>query len=143
MLRIEKERMGMQLACSRLVRYSPANLVAAHTSARRGVSRRGFLLTSGAGIATALAGSSLPETAIGANAVAGTPWSHLTDGVLDAFKQHRVVALGEAHELQEFHDAVLLLLTDQRIQDTVDAIVVEFGNALYQEVIDRFMAGPW
>jgi hypothetical protein len=88
-----------------------------------------------------MAGSSLPETARGANAVAGTPWSPLADGVLDAFKQHRVVALGEAHELQEFHDAVLLLLADQRIQDAVDDIVVEFGNALYQDVIDRFVAG--
>jgi hypothetical protein len=37
---------------------------------------------------------------------------HLTDAVLDAFKTHRLVGLGESHNLQDHHDALKILLTD-------------------------------
>jgi hypothetical protein len=65
----------------------------------------------------------------------------LADTVLEAFRTHRVVGLGEAHELQDHHDALTLLLTDPRLPGVVDDIVVEFGNALYQDTIDRFISG--
>ena len=65
----------------------------------------------------------------------------LADAVLEAFQTHRLVGLGEAHNLQNHHDALTLLLTDPRLPAVVDDIVVEFGNALYQPTIDRFIAG--
>jgi hypothetical protein len=65
----------------------------------------------------------------------------LADTVLAAFKTHRLVGLGEAHQLQNHHDALTVLLTDPRLPAVVDDIVVEFGNALYQDTIDRFSSG--
>jgi hypothetical protein len=64
------------------------------------------------------------------------------DAVLAAFERHRIVAIGEIHGQQEHHDALQLLLADPRLPDVVDDIVVEFGNALYQPTMDRFVAGP-
>jgi hypothetical protein len=65
----------------------------------------------------------------------------LADTVLTAFKTHRLVGIGEAHQLQNHHDALTALLTDPRLPEAVDDIVVEFGNALYQDTIDRFISG--
>jgi hypothetical protein len=65
----------------------------------------------------------------------------LADTVLAAFKTHHLVGIGEAHQLQNHHDALTLLLTDPRLPGVVDDIVVEFGNALYQDTIDRFVSG--
>jgi hypothetical protein len=65
----------------------------------------------------------------------------LADTVLEAFQTHRLVGLGEAHNLQNHHDALTLLLTDLRLPGAVNDIVVEFGNALYQDTIDRFISG--
>jgi len=48
--------------------------------------------------------------------------------VLEAFQTHRLVGLGEVHDLQNHGDAVALLLSDLRLAG------VEFGNALYQDV---------
>jgi hypothetical protein len=63
------------------------------------------------------------------------------DAVIAACRRHRIVAIGEIHGQQEHHDALQALLTDPRLPDVVDDIVVEFGNALYQPTIDRFAAG--
>ncbi|MEU6721227.1 hypothetical protein ABZ897_58090 [Nonomuraea sp. NPDC046802] len=66
----------------------------------------------------------------------------LADAVLAAFRSHRIVAIGEVHGQQEHHDALQTLLLDPRLPAVVDDIVVEFGNALYQPTMDRFVAGP-
>ena len=59
--------------------------------------------------------------------------------MLDATERYPLVALGEHHRLQEFHDLLAALLLDPGLPDKVDDVVVEFGNALYQEVADRFL----
>jgi hypothetical protein len=61
--------------------------------------------------------------------------------VLAAFQTHRLVGLGESHGLQNHGDALALLLSDPRLPGVVDDIVVEFGNALYQDTVDAFIAG--
>ena len=61
--------------------------------------------------------------------------------MLEAFTRYRLVGIGESHDLQDHHDALQLLLTDPRLPEVVDDIVVEFGNARYQDTIDRFIAG--
>jgi len=53
--------------------------------------------------------------------------------VLEAFQTHRLVGLGEVHDLQNHGDAVALLLSDLRLAG------VEFGNAL--DTIDAFIGG--
>ena len=80
--------------------------------------------------ATSAGGSEAPAAASG-----------LADAVLQAFNTHRLVGVGEIHGLQTHGDALTLLLADPRLPDVVDDIVVEFGNALYQNTIDRFIAG--
>jgi hypothetical protein len=65
----------------------------------------------------------------------------LADTVADAFKTHRLVGIGEVHHLQQHHDVLDTLLTDPRLPGVVDDIVVEFGNAHYQDTMDRFIAG--
>ena len=89
------------------------------------------LAASASGMAASSAGGSEPLAAA----------SGLADAVLQAFNTHRLVGLGEIHGVQTHGDALALLLSDPRLPGVVDDIVVEFGNALYQHTIDRFIAG--
>jgi len=59
--------------------------------------------------------------------------------VIDATKKYPLVALGEYHQMQEWHDFMGELLRQPEFTSNVDDIVVEFGNALYQDVADRFI----
>jgi hypothetical protein len=62
--------------------------------------------------------------------------------ILDAFRTHPIVALGEGSNANEQgHTFRLALLRDPRFPATVNDIVVECGNARYQDVIDRFVRG--
>lgn len=68
------------------------------------------------------------------------------EGLLSAFDSAWVVAIGENHGHVELHDLILSLLEDPRTPHVIDDIAVEWGNSLYQSVIDRFIAGdgvPW
>lgn len=63
-------------------------------------------------------------------------------GILEMFKTHDVVALSEgSHGNEQGHAFRLALIRDPRFAAAVDDIVVEFGNAHYQDVIDRFVQG--
>ena len=105
-----------------------------------GVSRRGFLKASAAGVAAASV-AGLAEACGGANATTSAAGLNVTDTVLKAFQTHRLVGIGEAHGLQEHHDVLEALLSDPRIADVVDDVVIEFGNALYQDTLDNFISG--
>jgi hypothetical protein len=63
------------------------------------------------------------------------------DAVLDAFQAHSLVALGEPHRNEQAHAMRVALLRDRRVANVIDDIVVEFGSARYQGVIDRFVRG--
>jgi hypothetical protein len=105
------------------------------------VSRRRFMTTSAAGAgAAAVAGSFSAAEAEGTAARHAASFG-LTDAVLRAFKSHRLVGIGEVHHSQDHLDALGLLLNDPRLPGVVNDIVVEFGNALYQPVMDRFING--
>ena len=112
-----------------------------------GMSRRGFLSASAAGLGAASA-AGLTAACSGPGAATAGPAAdrpalgsrEFTGAVLDAFETRRLVGLGEAHGLQNHHDALEALLSDPRLPQVVDDIVVEFGNALYQPVMDRFTA---
>lgn len=63
-------------------------------------------------------------------------------GILDAFHSHAIVALGEGvHGNEQGHAFRLSLVRDPRFARTVNDIVVEFGDARYQDVMDRFLSG--
>ncbi|HET9833801.1 MAG TPA: hypothetical protein VFP91_18895 [Vicinamibacterales bacterium] len=64
------------------------------------------------------------------------------DAIIDAFRTHQVVALGEgAHGNVPGHLFRLALLRDPRFAATVNDVVVEFGSARYQKLIDRYTLG--
>jgi hypothetical protein len=61
------------------------------------------------------------------------------DAVIEATGTYPLVALGEYHQLQEWHDFMAALLLRPEFAENVDDVVVEFGNALYQDLADRFI----
>ena len=62
--------------------------------------------------------------------------------IIDAFRSHDVVALGDgAHGNEQSHAFRLALIRDPRFAATVNDVVVECGNARYQDLIDRFVHG--
>ena len=66
--------------------------------------------------------------------------------ILEAFDSAWVVAVGENHGHLEFHDLVLRVLETPGATDVIDDVAVEWGNALYQGVVDRYVRGdavPW
>ncbi len=63
------------------------------------------------------------------------------DGLLAAFETHAIVAIGEQHGIAELGDLYQALLRDPRFPDVVDAVVLEYGNARYQGLVDRYMNG--
>jgi hypothetical protein len=64
------------------------------------------------------------------------------DGIIDAFRSHPIVALGEgSHGNDQGAAFRLALIRDPRFASAANDIVVEWGNAKYQEVIDRFVRG--
>ncbi len=101
--------------------------------------RRFIQAAAAAGLGAATVSGLAATSAGGSEAPAAA--SGLADAVLEAFKTHRLVGLGEIHDLQNHGDALALLLSDPRLPGVVDDIVVEFGNALYQDTIDKFIAG--
>jgi Haem-binding uptake, Tiki superfamily, ChaN len=76
-----------------------------------------------------------------------SPSGEATDGqpavdvIVDAFATHALVAVGEAHGNVSDHDFRLSLIRDPRLFARLDDVVVEFGNARYQHLVDRFVAG--
>ena len=94
-----------------------------------------------------LAGISLAGLAIGSMGVhvgaqAGNPTP--VDGVgtiVSAFDRYRIVALGDLHGCQELYDFISVLIRNPDLPSKVNDIVVEFGNALYQDVADRYVSG--
>ena len=61
--------------------------------------------------------------------------------IIDAFRAHAIVALGDAHGNQQAKTFLESLVRDPRFAATVNDIVIEFGNARYQNVVDRFVRG--
>jgi hypothetical protein len=88
---------------------------------------------------SAPAPSALGCVATGPSPSAGAlaPERDAVGALVRAFRRHAVVAVGETHRIQEMHDFLTRLLRDPRLAGAADDIVVEFGNARYQPLIDR------
>jgi hypothetical protein len=63
------------------------------------------------------------------------------DGVLAAFKAHPIVGLGDYHGLAQEEDFYADLIRDPRFAQDVGNVVVEFGGAAHQDIIDRYVNG--
>lgn len=64
-----------------------------------------------------------------------------TAAILDAFRTHPIVALGDNEGSEQGHAFRIALVRDPRFPTLVNDIVVEFGNARYQDLMDRFVRG--
>jgi hypothetical protein len=107
-----------------------------------GLNRRGFLAASAAAAGLGAAGLVASEAAAASAASRGAQdGTNLTDAVLEAFQTHRVVAVSDSHAEQDVHDLLLTMLSDSRLYGAVDDIIVEFGDAFYQDTLDEFILG--
>ncbi len=64
-----------------------------------------------------------------------------TDIIAEALRSHRLVLISEHHWSVPVHEQLRRIIADPKVTALVDDIVVEFGNPLYQGVIDRYIAG--
>jgi hypothetical protein len=63
------------------------------------------------------------------------------DGIFEAFRTHPLVGLGETHRRAQEIDFYTALIRDPRFAREVGNVVVEFGGAAHQDIIDRYVAG--
>jgi hypothetical protein len=62
--------------------------------------------------------------------------------LIRAFESHAIVAVSEApHGSEQLHAFLVSLVRDPQFATVVNDIVVEFGDARYQDLIDRFVSG--
>lgn len=61
--------------------------------------------------------------------------------VLELYDQYDVVMLSESHRNKEVHDFIREFVLYPKTARVIDDIVVEFGNALYQDIADRYVMG--
>ncbi len=63
------------------------------------------------------------------------------DAILSAFDKYKIVAIPAAHGQKDLDDFILMLVRDQRLPLIVNDIAVECGNSIYQQILDRYIAG--
>jgi hypothetical protein len=63
------------------------------------------------------------------------------DGILAAFETHPLVGLGDMHGMAQQEDFFVTLIRDPRFAKEVGNVVVEFGGAMHQDVLDRYING--
>jgi uncharacterized iron-regulated protein len=56
-------------------------------------------------------------------------------------RKYSLAGLGELHRNPQQHDFIHTLLNDRGFQSAATDIVVEFGNAKYQAVVDHYVSG--
>ncbi len=61
--------------------------------------------------------------------------------ILSAFDKYEVVAMPQGHGMQDLNDFILALIRNPGFSQKVNDIEVEFGNSLYQPMLDRYIAG--
>ena len=63
------------------------------------------------------------------------------EAIVDAFQRYQIVALGDLHGCEEFYDFIDQLVRRPALADRVNDIIVEFGNARFQDIADRYTSG--
>jgi hypothetical protein len=62
-------------------------------------------------------------------------------GIIDALEDHRLIAIGEVHRNEQVHDVLVAVVRDTAFLPGGGDVVVEWGNARYQSVMDRYITG--
>jgi hypothetical protein len=68
-------------------------------------------------------------------------WDGVVEALLSAYDGVDVIALGEAHARKVDSDLRLRLIRHPDFPKKVHFIIVEFGNSLYQPLLDRYING--
>ena len=63
------------------------------------------------------------------------------DGILRAFRNHALVAIGDDHNSAQEEDFYGALVRDPRFATEVGNVVVEFGGAAQQDTLERYLNG--
>lgn len=63
------------------------------------------------------------------------------DGIFAAFQTRPLVGIGEHHRVAQELDFYSALVRDPRFAKDVGNVVVEFGGAAHQDIIDRYVTG--
>jgi flagellar motor protein MotB len=84
------------------------------------------------------AGASVPQGGAADDRLVPRP---AVEFIVEAFDRNPLVALSELHGNVESRDFLALLIRHPAFAGKVDDIVIEFGNARYQDVVDRYIAG--
>lgn len=66
---------------------------------------------------------------------------HVIESILESFDHSPIVALGERHSAREDSDFRIGMVQHPLFSRIVNDVVIEFGNALYQPVLDAYIAG--
>jgi hypothetical protein len=61
------------------------------------------------------------------------------DLVLQKIDQYPMIGFGDVHTCLEFHQFLQRLVRDPRLPGKINDIVVEFGNPMFQDAIDRYV----
>jgi len=91
-------------------------------------------------LAAVLAGMSMAGRAQTPNRPAPTV-RPAVDGILAAFYKHRLVCLGDMHNMAQQEDFFVTLIRHPRFAKEVGNVVVEFGTATHQDILDRYING--
>lgn len=95
-----------------------------------------------------LAAVTVGATAVGSGTIGGSIAGAANDELrpIDAFRatiaaieRYPLVGLGDAHLTEDFHTFLRTLIQRPEVKDRINDIVVECGNALYQDIADRFL----
>lgn len=64
------------------------------------------------------------------------------DYIIEAFKNCNIIGLGEGgHGLENSHEFFRKMFDNKKIQETIDIVIVEFVNADYQNILDKYIFG--
>jgi len=63
------------------------------------------------------------------------------DGILHAFQNHSLVGIGDDHNSAQEEDFYAALVRDPRFSTDVGNVVVEFGGAAHQDLLDGYLNG--
>jgi hypothetical protein len=63
------------------------------------------------------------------------------DGIFAAFHSHPLVGIVDYHGLAQEEDFYASLIRDKRFAKDVGNVVVEFGDAAQQDILDRYLSG--
>lgn len=71
----------------------------------------------------------------------GLGYAEATGEILRLLDSVPLIAIADVHALAEEGDFYLRLLRHPRVPGTINDVIVELGNELYQQVADRYVAG--